>query len=92
MMVTTGIFGLILSVVAFIIIPTKQLLGRTEGNIGLKSLLLSLVLFIVLANLLETIFLSQDRPDWVVFLIVLAILHQMNLNSFKPAKPSIIRN
>jgi O-antigen ligase len=77
-LVTTGAIGLLLSVIAFVIIPTKQLVSR-GGDVGLKSLLLSVVFFVVLANLLETAFLSSSHPEWVIFLVVLAILHQINI-------------
>lgn len=91
MLVTTGIFGLILSIIAFFIIPTMQLLRRSDGDIGLKSLLLSVVLFVVLTNLLETIFLNRDRPEWVIYLIFFAILHQMFSKRARTATPSPIR-
>jgi exopolysaccharide production protein ExoQ len=90
-LVTTGSIGLFLSVVAFVIIPLKQLLGRNGYDIELRSLLLSFFTFIVFSNLLETIFLSRDLSVWIVFLIVLAVLHQMSVKGVSNVKLSSSR-
>jgi exopolysaccharide production protein ExoQ len=85
-LVTTGVIGLFLAVAVFVILPVKQLLGSNTHDVDLKSLLFALVFFVVFENLLENIFLDRDRPEWVIFLIVLAILHQMAATKGRTAK------
>jgi exopolysaccharide production protein ExoQ len=91
-LVTTGSIGLFLSVVAFVIIPLKQLLGRNSYDIELRSFLLSVFTFIVFSNLLETIFLSRDLSVWIVFLIFLAVIHQVSAKGLSNVKLTSSRN
>ena len=74
---TTGAIGLGIAVIALVIIPLVNILDPQHRDIELQSLLLALFSFIILANLFETIFLNRDRPEWRIYLIVLAILHRM---------------
>ncbi len=73
---TTGIVGLCLGVAALVIAPLADIFNPAHRDVEVMSLLFSLFLFIVLANLLETIFLDRDRPEWVVYLMVLSLLHR----------------
>jgi exopolysaccharide production protein ExoQ len=73
---TTGVVGMFLCSIAFIANPVKQLLDSRIRDVELQSLMLALFIFIVFSNLLETVFLNRGRPEWVIFLIVLALLHQ----------------
>lgn len=76
-LVTIGAVGLILAVIAFVIIPAKKLLSAGQSNVALNSLLFSIFVFVSLSNIFETISLNRDRPEWVVFLIGLALLHRI---------------
>lgn len=75
--VATGIVGFCIGFVTLVIIPFVTILNPNHNDIQLQSLLLSFLLFIILANFLESIFLDRDHPEWVVYLIVLAIMHRM---------------
>jgi exopolysaccharide production protein ExoQ len=88
-LVTTGAIGLTIAIFAFVLIPIKQILfSPLRYDIELKSLLLALFFCTVFSNLFETIFLNRDLPEWVIFLMVLAILHQMTTRGAIVAKPS----
>jgi exopolysaccharide production protein ExoQ len=77
-LVTTGVFGLLLAVIAFVVIPIKQVLDLGHRNNEFKPLLLALFCFIIFSNLLETVFLNRDSPEWMMFLIALAIMHRLD--------------
>jgi exopolysaccharide production protein ExoQ len=87
-LVTTGVIGLLLSIFAFIVVPLKQVLDPTHGDTELKSLMLAFITFIIFANLLETIFLNRDLPEWMVFLMALTIMHRITVRNTTAAKTS----
>lgn len=71
---TTGLVGLALTVVAFLIAPVRALL-RSRGPHHM--LIWSLVIFFIVFNLTETRLLERDRPEWVMFLLALALLAKL---------------
>lgn len=78
-LVTTGIVGLVLSVIAFIILPIRRLLQfRLPYHVG--ALVFSWALFGIIGNITKSQFLNRDAPEWFVYVLALAIIHQ----AYKP--------
>jgi exopolysaccharide production protein ExoQ len=77
-LVTTGIVGFVLSIFAFVVVPVLRIFYFRPGDLVLRSLLFSFFCFVVFSDLLETEFLYRDHPAWIIFLITLAILHQIS--------------
>jgi len=71
--VTTGVTGLVIAAFAFVVFPFRQLL-RSHGPHHV--LIWSFVIFFILLNVTETRLLDRDRPEWVLFLVALAVLHE----------------
>jgi O-antigen ligase len=75
LLVTVGGVGFALAFIAFLVTPVASFWRR--GHIGVKALLFSLFVFLVLHNLMETDFLEGDGVTWVGFLLMLAMLRHM---------------
>jgi O-antigen ligase len=77
-----GLVGLALMVIALVIVPLRQLLA-TDGqdDVRLRGYLFSMLTFVVFYNVTETVFLRQDKPIWVMFLVVLAVLRQPDVHA-----------
>ncbi len=75
LLVTVGGIGFALGLVAFLLLPAVSFWRR--GDIGPKTLLFSLFVFLVLHNLMENDFLEGDGVTWVGFLLLLAMLDRM---------------
>jgi O-antigen ligase len=71
-LVTTGFVGLSLCVVAFLFVPLRRLL---RSNIPNGALIFSVLVYCVALNLTETALLERDRPEWVVLLLAVALVH-----------------
>ncbi len=76
MMVTGGLVGFALTMVALVLQPAIALWRRDAIPLPFKAFLAGLFVFMVLHNLLESDFLEGDGPVWVVFLLMLAMLQQ----------------
>jgi exopolysaccharide production protein ExoQ len=83
---TLGVIGLTLGLFAFVIAPVKQLLmfavSRDNG-----ALAFALIMFSTLGAITKGIFLDSDRPEWVIFVLALALLHQHELRPDRSLPP-----
>lgn len=77
LIVTLGIIGFLLAMLGFVMAPAVQLWRLDTGIISFKPLLLSLFLFVVFHNFMETDYLEADGPVWVLFLIAIASLREL---------------
>jgi O-antigen ligase len=75
LLVTVGSVGFALALAAFLLTPVVSFWRR--GELGLKALLFSLFVFLLLHNLMETDFLEGDGVTWVGFLLMLAMLRRL---------------
>ncbi|MGN6514254.1 MAG: O-antigen ligase family protein [Rhizomicrobium sp.] len=79
LMVTTGIIGFTLTMLAVLLRPSIAF-WRMDGMDGLlKSFLFALFVFFVFHNLTESDFLESDGASWVVFLMMLGSLRNYAL-------------
>lgn len=76
LLVTVGGVGFVLAMIALLLIPALSFWRR--GDLGLKALLFSLFVFLVLHNLMETDFLEGDGVTWVGFLLMLAMVRRLD--------------
>ena len=79
-LVTTGAVGFVLALAALVISPAIAFWKC--GAVELKALLFALFVFLVLHNLMETDFLEGDGVAWVAYLLMLAMLG--NLQRARP--------
>jgi O-antigen ligase len=77
LLVTIGGIGFALTVAALLAVPAFRFWRQDEGDLGLKSMLFALFVFLVLHNLMESDFLEGDAPAWVAFLLMLAFLYRL---------------
>lgn len=70
MLVTTGVIGLGLCVVAFALVPFRRLFATDTAH---APLIFSVLVFGLAFNLTETALLEGDRPEWVIHMIVVAL-------------------
>lgn len=72
---TLGVIGLGLSVFAFAIMPLRRLfsfkISKEDGGF-----VFAVVWFTLIGAVTKGIFLDTARPEWVVFVLALALLHQ----------------
>lgn len=73
MLVTTGFSGFFICLAAFIIVPINRVLSNASS---IAPLVFSLLIFCVGLNATETALMERDRPEWVVFVIAVALLVQ----------------
>lgn len=83
LLVTIGGIGFVLAMIALIVQPALAFWPADPENLKTKSLLFAIFGFDIFHNLLESDFLEGDGVQWVTFLIVIAML--LNLNARKPA-------
>jgi O-antigen ligase len=72
----TGSIGLLLLLLILVVIPVKRFVGRDARPTRLQALMFSILVFAIFFNVTETSFLQRDRPEWIVFLIVITVLEQ----------------
>jgi len=74
-LVTIGAIGFVLAMMALVASPAREFWRFDPANLGVKTCLLALFVFMVLHNFLESDFLEGDDPAWIAFLIAIAALH-----------------
>ena len=79
-LVTTGAIGFVLALAALVVSPAIAFWKCSA--VELKALLFALFVFLVLHNLMETDFLEGDGVAWVAYLLMLAMLG--NLQRARP--------
>lgn len=77
LLVTIGSVGFALAMVALIVLPAIRLLKGSARALSLKALLFAIFVFVAFHNVVEFDFLESDGPDWVAFLLVLAMLRAL---------------
>jgi O-antigen ligase len=77
LMVTIGVIGFALAMLALVVMPLAGFWPRDPDNLPLKALLFAIFVFVVLHNLLESDYLESDGPTWVAFLIMIAMMRTM---------------
>jgi O-antigen ligase len=75
--VTIGGAGFVLAMAALVVRPAVQFLKADAEGLALKSLLLSIFVFVVFHNVVESDWLEGDGAAWVSFLIALAMLKDL---------------
>jgi O-antigen ligase len=77
-LVTIGSVGLLLTVAAIIVAPARRFWRMDDGaDLGFKSMLLALFVFLIAHNFMESDFLEGDAPAWVACLLMLAFLYRL---------------
>ncbi|MDE2183225.1 MAG: O-antigen ligase family protein [Alphaproteobacteria bacterium] len=76
LLVTVGAVGFVLAFAALVAAPAMAFWDRC-GDLGLKAMLFSLFVFLLLHNLMETDFLEGDGVAWVAYLLMLAMLYRL---------------
>ncbi|PYE35902.1 O-antigen ligase [Rhizobium sp. PP-F2F-G38] len=78
MLVTTGVPGLMLTVIMFVIVPFYSFVMADPAWRKINGLYFGIWLFAVIYNLLETHIMNRDRQVWVIMLIAIqvAFLHR----------------
>jgi O-antigen ligase len=77
MLVQTGGIGLTLLVIGVVFVPLREFATAAPNAIQLRAFLFSLFTFAIFFNLTESSFFQRDRPEWVMFLVVLALMRQL---------------
>jgi exopolysaccharide production protein ExoQ len=73
---TTGIFGLVLALVALVILPFYYFVdAKPASSIKLNAMLFSIWLFGILQNLSESQFFSPDRQSWIYVVAAITIAY-----------------
>ena len=71
--VTTGLIGLALAMAALLIEPTMRFVRLAPRQSLFTTLMFTLFSFVVLHNAMESDFLEGDAPQWIAFLMMLAM-------------------
>src|SRR5205085_3605248 len=66
-LVTIGAIGFALAMIALVIGPAREFWRLDPTNVGIKSALFAIFVFMVLHNFVESDFLEGEGPAWVVF-------------------------
>lgn len=83
-LLTTGLPGMVLAIIATIAVPLKRIVSAPKEQIVLSSMLLSLLVFCILINLMETQLFARDRQVWLLFLVV--VMTSQYLRVEKPVR------
>ena len=78
LLVTIGGVGFLLAMIAFVAVPASALWKMDPPNLATKAALASVFVFMILHNFLESDFMESDGPAWIVFLLTLAVLRELN--------------
>lgn len=86
MLVTTGVPGLILTVIMFVLVPFYSFVMADPVWRKINGLYFGIWLFAVIYNLLETHIMNRDRQVWVIMLIAIevAFLHRKRTQGAGP--------
>ena len=76
LLVTIGAIGFVLAIIAFVVAPLREFWRIDPANLGSKTMLFALFVFMLPHNFVESDFLEGDGPAWVVFLLMLAALRE----------------
>jgi exopolysaccharide production protein ExoQ len=76
LLVTVGGVGFALAMIAFVAQPLMAFLRARREQMPLFTMLFAIFVFMILHNFLESDFLEGDGPDWVAFVLMLAMLRQ----------------
>ncbi|HEY3636579.1 MAG TPA: O-antigen ligase family protein [Rhizomicrobium sp.] len=79
LLVTIGLPGFLLAMLVFVLLPARAFWRFDPIQAGTKAVLVAIFVFMVLHNFLESDFLEGDDPAWVAFLLMLAMLRDLNL-------------
>ena len=74
---TVGVPGFLLAFAGLVVQPALSF-WRRGGNVATKALLFALFAFLLLHNVMETDFLEGDGVTWVGFLLMLAMLYNLD--------------
>ena len=77
LLVTIGIVGFALAMVALVVMPLMDFWRRDMEHLPLKSLLFTIFTFVLMHNLLESDWLESDGPTWVGFVMIVAMMRTM---------------
>ena len=80
-LVTTGIPGMILAVVATIIIPIKRIFCSDFNQAHDTALILSMLVLCITMNLMETQLFARDKQLWMVYLMVIVACKGLGTNN-----------
>ena len=83
LLVTIGSVGFLLAFASLIVVPLLTFWQR-GGDLKMKAMLFALFVFLALHNLMETDFLEGDGVTWVMFLLMLAMLSNTELQERTP--------
>ncbi|HEX3429682.1 MAG TPA: O-antigen ligase family protein [Rhizomicrobium sp.] len=87
-LVTLGAAGFALAMAALVVSPAHDFWRFDPANLGTKTVLFAIFLFMVLHNAVESDFLEGDGPPWVAFLLMLACLRGCSLRPGQSAAES----
>ncbi|HEY8085996.1 MAG TPA: O-antigen ligase [Methylophilaceae bacterium] len=82
-LLSTGVIGLVLALVALVILPLYRLLGARPRDAKLFAFCFSVWLFGILQNFTESQFFSPDKQSWVFVVISISIVHNLYLRRRK---------
>lgn len=85
LLVTLGMPGLLLALTALLVAPLRHFAGPSRFTLPARALLFSLFVFFFLHNFMESDFLKTDDPEWVMFLLTLALLRGARVPAVAPA-------
>ena len=74
MLVTTGIPGLIICLLAIVVVPFAKFMNLDGGDRNIKGALYAIWIFALLFNLLETQIFTRDKQIWLMLILVLSCL------------------
>lgn len=75
---STGVVGLILVIMAFILNPIRSLLRVERGRSAHVALVGAMFAFVVLHNSMESSLFDRNRPAWLVLLFGCALIGQLS--------------
>jgi O-antigen ligase len=83
-LVQVGVIGLALVMIGLFVLPFNRLLSAGAHATSLRALCFSVFVFVTFFNLTESGLLERDRPEWVMFVIMLTVLHRLEADRVKP--------
>jgi len=86
MLATLGLVGVVLTVIAFVIVPLRRALSFRVVD-GAGALAFAWILFGLIGNITKSQFLDRDRPEWVILVLAIGILHATRSQTAAPARP-----